>query len=638
MKKKIITFALFSCLMSGTFIGHQNSVDLYENASDLLDNKNMCVSVKKLNENEETDISQMYAQYAKSGNEYYLRFATAIKGNVTNMKFIRTMDGKSDNEKFVSSLYKGISAGGNIYYYDGNNLVTEQNSNTDAYYWACYTIKTTNTDYLNSDIKVSLFVNDQESSSASKTASINSLITNDLVLVSDFEKTSYYLNEETFDFSSITLKRVDGANNEVEISYLDCELYDNGNKMSWDDISSLSFGTHKFTLKYAGKEVELSPITINNGYITSATKIIATDKITANDKYFLEKDSSSSNLRVCNDAGVGIPYAGDIKKGSNLKFHVYSETNGYANVILKASSGKTKVQAGASWFPIETDDVKMKDIMTFSYTNSNGTFNREIDQTLVAKGAKSTKTNEDGELVYDQGLFVKWNDLNFGSIYLTKGDNIINFNMNGEVGSGVNAGINACSLETIFIDEYVESIYGKDLKSESSVDKTQQYYVYRNDGDSKPEVKSDAGISYIGEVTNGAVINFVINSEVEQTVELRMRASSLSRKCQELGYWKPTETNDVKVADVFTLKVNDTDVTIPNTAKVLGAASKKYTSSSTDEQCDSQGRYYDDTIWIAWTSVSLGEVKLNAGYNVVTLTSTKDKLCNVYSLDIVFRG
>lgn len=63
MKKRIITFALFSCLMSGTFVSHQNSVDLYETANDLLDNKNMCVSVKKLNDNVETDISQMYAQY-----------------------------------------------------------------------------------------------------------------------------------------------------------------------------------------------------------------------------------------------------------------------------------------------------------------------------------------------------------------------------------------------------------------------------------------------------------------------------------------------------------------------------------------------------------------------------------------------
>ena len=38
--------------------------------------------------------------------------------------------------------------------------------------------------------------------------------------------------------------------------------------------------------------------------------------------------------------------------------------------------------------------------MTFSYTNNKGTFNREFDDNLVAKGGRSTKTNENGEIIY----------------------------------------------------------------------------------------------------------------------------------------------------------------------------------------------------------------------------------------------
>lgn len=637
--KKIVNLLLFaSCLMLMNNIKIQNNVDFYESTNDILDKDNEKISIRKLNEGD-ISYSKIFAQHAQNGDNHYLRFVVALKGDISNIKFVRTMENKEDNTKYVSTIYKGISSGNTTYYYDGNNLITEENDNTNQYYWACYTIKTSNINYLNTNITVSLFLNDQKIDY--KTTTINSLITNSLKLTKGFSKLDYYLNEK-LDFSTLEIKRINGANKEENLSYLDCALYDNGTFIDWKNISSLSFGEHKFMLKYDDKEINLDPINLYNGYYASATNIIETANITENDKYFLEKDSSSPMLKVSSD--VGVKYAGEIKKGSNLKFHVYSEKEGYANVILKVSSATTSKGPNA-WSPIVTADVKMSEIMTFSYTNNKGTFNREFDDNLVAKGGRSTKTNENGEIVYDMNLFVNWNELNFGAIYLTKGDNVVNFNMNGNVGSGQNAGINVFSLETLFSEKYefTQTIYGKDLKSKSDIDfsKQDQNYVYKNDGATNPSVKTDAGIKYIGELTKDAIMNFAIYLPVDQFAEfaeLKIKASSLSRKCYDIDYWKPTETNDILVSDILDLKVNDEDFKIDDSLKINGFASKRTTPYASNEKCDNLGRYYDNTIWVAWTQVSLGKFKLKKGYNFITLTSRQNLMCNFYSLDVVFHN
>lgn len=634
--KKIINLLLFaSCLMLMNNIKIQNNVDFYESTNDILDKDNEKISIRKLNEGD-ISYSKIFAQHAQNGDDHYLRFVVALKGDISNIKFVRTMENKEDNIKYVSTIYKGISSGNTTYYYDGNNLITEENDNTNQYYWACYTIKTSNINYLNTNITVSLFLNDQKIDYKSTT--INSLITNSLKLTKGFSKLDYYLNEK-LDFSTLEIKRIDGANKEENISYLDCALYDNGKFIDWNNISSLSFGEHKFMLKYDDKEINLNPINLYNGYYASAANIIETANITEKDKYFLEKDSSSPMLKVSSD--VGVKYAGEIKKGSNLKFHVYSEKEGYANVILKVSSATT-LEGPNPWSPIVTADVKMSEIMTFSYTNNKGTFNREFDDNLVAKGGRSTKTNENGEIVYDMNLFVNWNELNFGAIYLTKGDNVVNFNMNGNVGSGQNAGINVFSLETLFSEKYefTQTIYGKDLKSKSDIDfsKQDQNYVYKNDDATNPSVKTDAGIKYIGELTKDAIMNFAIYLPVDQFAELKIKASSLSRKCYDIDYWKPTETNDILVSDILDLKVNDEDFKIDDSLKINGFASKRTTPYASNEKCDNLGGYYDNTIWVAWTQVSLGKFKLKKGYNFITLTSRQNLMCNFYSLDVVFHN
>ena len=135
--KKIANLLLFaSCLMLMNNIKIQNNVDFYESTNDILDKDNEKISIRKLNEGD-ISYSKIFAQHAQNGDDHYLRFVVALKGDISNIKFVRTMENKEDNTKYVSTIYKGISSGNTTYYYDGNNLITEENDNTNQYYWAC---------------------------------------------------------------------------------------------------------------------------------------------------------------------------------------------------------------------------------------------------------------------------------------------------------------------------------------------------------------------------------------------------------------------------------------------------------------------------------------------------------------------
>ncbi|MEI3536084.1 MAG: hypothetical protein V8R16_04940 [Bacilli bacterium] len=74
--------------------------------------------------------------------------------------------------KNVQTLYKGISANNKTLYYDGANAIEESSDLTNDYYWAIYTIQFNDDTYLNKDIKLSMYINNQETSIASKTTTL----------------------------------------------------------------------------------------------------------------------------------------------------------------------------------------------------------------------------------------------------------------------------------------------------------------------------------------------------------------------------------------------------------------------------------------------------------------------------------
>ena len=84
--KKIVNLLLFaSCLMLMNNIKIQNNVDFYESTNDILDKDNEKISIRKLNEGD-ISYSKIFAQHAQNGDNHYLRFVVALKGDISNIK------------------------------------------------------------------------------------------------------------------------------------------------------------------------------------------------------------------------------------------------------------------------------------------------------------------------------------------------------------------------------------------------------------------------------------------------------------------------------------------------------------------------------------------------------------------------
>lgn len=173
MKKQLIF--LFSTLLMISIVSN-NQKNNQEILNETTTIKNNDTKIKLLQKNQENTVneyqcSKIFTQYGKDDNNEYLRFAIAIKGDVSSVKYTRvisSIDNQVEPIKMfsVNCLYNGIKNGDEISYYsDNGELVSEK---TD-YYWACYTIKFTNTsEYKDKDISVFVSINDEERSSATK--------------------------------------------------------------------------------------------------------------------------------------------------------------------------------------------------------------------------------------------------------------------------------------------------------------------------------------------------------------------------------------------------------------------------------------------------------------------------------------
>lgn len=173
MKKQLIF--LFSTLLMISIVSN-NQKNNQEILNETTTIKNNDTKIKLLQNNQENIVddyqySKIFTQYGKDADNEYLRFAIAIKGDVSSVKYTRvisSIDNQVEPIKMfsVNCLYNGIKNGDEISYYsDNGELVSEK---TD-YYWACYTIKFTNTSkYKDKDISVFVSINDKEKSSATK--------------------------------------------------------------------------------------------------------------------------------------------------------------------------------------------------------------------------------------------------------------------------------------------------------------------------------------------------------------------------------------------------------------------------------------------------------------------------------------
>ena len=277
--------------------------------------------------NEDFAYSKMYAQYAKdSDNNYYLRFATALSGNLGNITYTRSMEGKEDKQLEVTTLYKRITANEETMYNNGSDNFDFKITSASDYYWACYTIKLKNYEtYHAQDITLTLNVNGNNI--ASKTTSLDNIVNaSETISLGDYAKlvNSENIEPTTKSFSEwkawvsnvIQGGCTDGTNLYFVFSNGTCT---SGKVIKYDIANKTTLNTSsEFTLSSSslGDKDEVGNIAYVNGklfVIANNSKVIVLDAST------LEIEDSEVSFTL--PSGV-TSMIRDIEYNANLKKYV----------------------------------------------------------------------------------------------------------------------------------------------------------------------------------------------------------------------------------------------------------------------------------------------------------------------------
>jgi len=189
MKGKILKYGLLSGLVLGcsaitiaSVINLTNSGAVKDYGSDLLNASGERIDLKKIVSTGEIEYSKTFVQYAEIDNVYYLRCATAIKGEgVESLTYSRSAISNEDlvekeaKDINVKSVYKYLISDDKQAYYDGTDLVYEETEATKEYYWACYTVKFETTDFYASDFSVDFSING-ETTENTRTVNLTTLV------------------------------------------------------------------------------------------------------------------------------------------------------------------------------------------------------------------------------------------------------------------------------------------------------------------------------------------------------------------------------------------------------------------------------------------------------------------------------
>lgn len=240
-----------------------------------------------------------------------------------------------------------------------------------------------------------------------------------------------------------------------------------------DDVSSLVFpewGKHTVTIVYGEKTADLT-INVFDGFMIEAENMIDAGDVTEETKNYVEitKASASGRPRATmkeNEPASGGGYMGAVFNGSVIRFHVYVEENCNAEAILRASSAYM-ITDGGSWSPVEMGDMQFNRLFKVSYGSIDEAGRDalkvlEIADDVILKGGSTE--NENG----DPMLYVNWMDVNFGTVSLKKGDNVIELNVITDYINVRNENV-ACNIDRLeirYTEEQVKTAVSLSVKNE----------------------------------------------------------------------------------------------------------------------------------------------------------------------------
>ena len=643
MKKTILPLLLFTFILG--LNGVQTTSHINESAVDVFENKTN-INIRKLESpsttNDEVAYSKMYTQYAKKDNKYYLRFATAIKGDVNSINFVREIDGLPNKDKECTTLYKGISANNKTLYYDGTNAVEEASDLTKDYYWACYTIQFKDDTYLDRDITLSMYINNQATSIASKTTTLK--FETQVGVVSKFEVTKNldytYLVGEDANLNDIVFSTIDLNGNKVEdIDHDKITFYENNQEVDTKNLVYTDEGSHTLTAKYKEYSTDFTFTVAKNIFEVEAENIYNKDlspkeknvnyveRINYKDGtslkpmiYRAKKDGDTdyalyNKIDARNSSGQA--YLGEAQKNNILRVHIYSGVERVVKAYMTASSAAIEKDT-ASWVPIKMFDMELAETIE-SYGNGE---KLTFDNVTIKGGEIDANASKNDKLL----LFATYSRVCVGEFTLKKGDNtldikILSTKQNDKSITHNNGSINIDKFDFVDVGMRVEAenIANKGERVANSSNYCERVNASGNQlgkmlySAGKTDAQYASGQGYLGEIKASNSMNIHIWSEIDRKVAINMTAASGVIKVDSDEGWEPYETADIQLNTIFRATANGSTISIADDVILPG----KVTPFNEDGS-----RTYDPLIWANWQTVEFGEMKLKKGDNIIFIELT----------------
>ena len=654
MKKQLALFALSATLLTAGIIVDKSEIKskgFEESATDLYSKEN---NIKKIRKTDEVvtptfETSIMYAQSGNDGTNSYLRFATAVKGDVTSITFNRKVEGKEDRPLECKTLYKGISSNGKTYYYNGEDLVTAQDENTNNYYWACYTIKfEANSSYLDKNITLEMTINGESGIIANKTTSykFDSQIGKITGIQVTKELTSSYLVGQAITFDELEVSSFDANGSKVAtIPNEELEFYEGEKKLDLTTIGYTEAGNHTITAKYKEYSVNFNMNIANNIYDVEAENIYNKgEKPTVNNVNYIERDNCNTDIKELKpivygskpEGGTdyalydkadaknasGQAYLGEVKNGNSFNLHIFSGVEKQVTLYMTASSGVIEKDI-ASWQPVKMADIQLNKMIKISQ-NGNAL---SIGDDVILPGSE-TPANADGKYTYDPSIWANFVRIAIGTVNLNQGDNVINVTITSSI---KNEDTITKSNGTMNIDKFdlVDNIgylvEAEEVMNKNEIVPTNRTYVERvkcsgnqlgamlYSSGKKPEAINASGQGYMGEIKGGNAFNVHVWSDAERDVNVIMSASSGVIE-KDVASWKPIKMADIQLNQMISAETNGTSFTISDDIILPGS----------ETPAGEDGKYkYNPLIWAHFIPVNLGTMHLNKGDNVITIKIIK---------------
>lgn len=371
-------------------------------------------SVKKLiGSDEKIEHSKIYTQYAELENNYVLRFAVAVKGDINSLTFTRaSLEGHAEKVKEVPTVYRGIIANDITYFYDGLDLTTDE-SKAGIYYWACYTISYGKSSTLkDTPIDLSLSINGESKASIKK--SLQYVIDYKAVEDITLSNINLYNNEIVFDLNKgTTFKNLNATASPVDATEADNITYEIENKeiATVDDkgnITPVSVGKTTLTIK-----------------CDEVTKVVTIRVVNLDDSSLINDADQTNFAKVPTNYDIPGWYA----ENSASKSCPISMTN---NTISYSVTKTLKTPAQIRYLPKASDDSLYigKYLIAFTVTNNTDSAstlkcNLNGNTSLITEELK-IDVNESQSFVF---IFNSTKESEFLNIKVTKiGIGTLNFN------------------------------------------------------------------------------------------------------------------------------------------------------------------------------------------------------------------